>query len=116
MSVGDRKALAQIRCGSAPLQIEKGRYDHGTYLPVNERPCPVCLDGTEDEKHVIIYCNQYKDIQNVLFKIASQANNNFMSWSDEDKFIFLMSDKSIIKHTAKACRDILNRRYMYINK
>ncbi len=44
-----RKCLSMLRCATAPLRIETGRYER---LPVEQRGCEVCdSDNVEDEMH-----------------------------------------------------------------
>ncbi len=59
---GYRKAIAMMRCGSAPLAIETGRFKQGKYIPPEERLCTICLSGVEDEFHVMFNCDFYSDI------------------------------------------------------
>ena len=61
-----RKAIAQFRCGVAPLQIELGRYDHGIYVPECRRICRLCDDGVEDEFHTLFHCTYHVDLQTQL--------------------------------------------------
>ena len=67
ISLKDRKAFAQVRCGVAPLRIETGRYDQGRYIPEEERICLICNQGIENELHLVMNCAYYNDIrQNLL--------------------------------------------------
>ena len=49
MPYSNRSALAKFRCGVAPIRLETGRYER---LDVNDRICPICNIGIEDEMHV----------------------------------------------------------------
>lgn len=108
-----RRALATIRCGVAPLQIEVGRYDHGKYVPEAERVCKICNSGIEDEFHILFKCNIYGDIQCDLTKTASKINVHYNLSDDVTKFRILMSEEMILT-TAKACKSILDRRKLYL--
>ena len=77
-----RSAFAKFRCGVAPIRIETGRYEG---LDVNSRTCPLCKNGIEDEKHVILQCPQYNDIRQQLFNKAATVNANFTVLNDTDK-------------------------------
>lgn len=112
MSRGQRSALAKFRCGVAPIRIETGRYEH-TRLPANLRICQICNNGIEDEKHVILDCPLNTDLRNELFVAANICNNNFNSLSDDDKFIFLMSDHNIVLIVARTLQNILKRRTLF---
>ena len=110
----ERKALAQIRCGSAAIAIETGRFKNGRYLPCDERVCPICTLGVEDEFHVLMMCNFYEDIREELFEYANVNHPYFSDLNDQEKFIFLVSHVDIVQYTAKACRQILVRRKHYV--
>ena len=113
ISMGNRRAMAQIRCSAAPIRIEVGRYDQGKYIPADQRICQICLDGVEDEKHVLLKCAFYDDLQRVLIDKACALNPDFMLYDDLDKFKYLMSNTEIVFYTAKTCRLILNRRKLF---
>ena len=109
----ERHALARIRCGIAPIRVELGRYDHGTYVPVEDRICEICRTAVEDEKHILLNCVYYNDLHIKLFKDASTINEHFSEMSEDDKFIFLMSNPNVCIFTAKTCKKILDRRKFY---
>ncbi|CAG2224647.1 unnamed protein product [Mytilus edulis] len=61
-----RSALARIRSGTFPLEIEQGRYRN---IPPNLRICKLCNSGSiEDETHFLIYCDRYTDARNRLLR------------------------------------------------
>ena len=102
-----RSAFAKFRCGVAPIRIETGRYEG---LDVNSRTCPLCKNGIEDEKHVILQCPQYNDIRQQLFNKAATVNANFTVLNDTDKLVFLFTNVEMIKLCAKTCFQILQTR------
>ncbi len=54
-----------LRCDTAPLKIETGRYER---LPVEQRVCEVCgSDNVEDEMHFLISCNAFTQERTKLF-------------------------------------------------
>ena len=55
-------------------------------------------------------CNLYADLRNELFFKAQSSHDMFLEWSMDDRFNFLMSNSKIVRHTAKACHLILQRR------
>ena len=112
---GNRKALAQMRCGSAPIAIETGRYRNGGYVPAEDRMCPVCNLGVENEFHVMLKCEFYSDIRDELLEHACFLVPDFSDLSDEEQFEYLMSNESIVKYTAKACRYIFMRRRLFLS-
>ena len=106
-----RSALAKFRAGVAPLRIETGRYEK---LDICERVCFICkennLNVVEDEKHVLINCPGYADIRINIFNSVATINENFITMSDDEKFLFLFHDENVCFYTAKICNDILFRR------
>ncbi len=107
--------MAKMRCGVAPIRLETGRYEG---LTEQERICPVCdMDEIESEIHVMIFCPLYNDIRATLYESALLIDNDFNTYSNMDKFLFLMDNEGIIRNSAKACHSILHRRrrYVYIN-
>ena len=106
----DRRALAQLRCGSAPIAVETGRYKNGVYLPVHLRICPLCSLSVEDEYHVLMQCNIYSDFREELFEQVLHIDPSFINLCDQERFIYLMSNCQVAKLTAKTCRCILQRR------
>ena len=108
LTLSQRRALASLRCGVAPLRIETGRYSQ---LPVNDRICEMCDSGNvENEKHFLMSCNLYDDIRDELFLYANSSHTIFGEWSLDDQFMFLISNSKIVCHTAKACQIMLQRR------
>ena len=110
ISLSERRALAKFRCSATPLLIETGRYQNGTYLPVNERICKFCAGGVEDEFHVLLVCPLYDDIREELFQYVIKCNPYFYELCNEEKFVFIMSHCDVTKYIAKACKLVLNRR------
>ena len=60
-----RRLIARLRMGVAPLRIELGRYEvtaqGGRGLPVEARVCQACRCGcVEDEAHFVVECPAYK--------------------------------------------------------
>ena len=101
-----RSAFAKFRCGVAPLKIETGRYER---KELNERLCINC-DNLEDEKHVLLKCPLYEDLRQSMFIDVVGHNNNFLTLSDYEKFIFLFNNDTVCNSVAKTCHNILLRR------
>ena len=74
----------------------------------------MCTDATESESHVLMTCPLYEDIRTDLFLTAEQLCADFINWTDEDQFRFILSDEHLVKFTAKACRKVLDRRSTFI--
>ena len=102
---GDRRALAQFRTGSAPLEVELGRFSGVSY---EDRLCNICGLAVEDEKHVLIECPAYLGLRMELL------DTDFWNLpiSAEDKFVMLMCESNVqfSRHLAKLCRKMLNLR------
>ncbi len=90
-----RSLLAQLRLGILPLHIETGRYRNKT---VEERICELCRNQVENEIHFVCECPHYNDIRAQMYDQII-ANVEFQSFSNEDKFIYLM--KFEWKHLAR---------------
>lgn len=52
-----RKFLTRLRSGNSELRINTGRWNS---LPIAERICRLCADGTEDERHFLLSCQFLK--------------------------------------------------------
>ena len=55
-------------------------------------------------------CNINADLRNELFLKAQSSHDMFLEWSMDDRFNYLMSNLNIVRHTAKACHLMLQRR------
>ena len=102
-----RSAFAKFRCEVDPIRIETGRNEG---LDVDSRTCPICKNGIEDEKRVILQCSLYDDIRKHLFDKAANVNENFIGLSDTDKLVVLFTNVEMIKFCAKLGFQILQKR------
>ena len=70
-----RKTLANFRCASHTLHIEKGRHQD---TDREYRFCPFCLERSvytiEDELHFFMLCPMYEDLRNQYFKPSWKTN------------------------------------------
>ena len=71
LSRSDRSLLVQLRLGILPIHIETGRFRR---IKPDERICPLCFNGVEDEHHFIFTCPLYDDLRKELFNIAKVGN------------------------------------------
>ncbi len=109
-----RSAFSKFRLGVAPIRIETGRYEG---LREENRICPFCANNiVENELHVILNCEIYKDIRESLFNKALSQNPEFRNMPDCDKFSFLFSNFNLIRICAKTCFLILQRRQFLLCK
>ena len=63
-NVKQRHALTRLRLSSHPLHIETGRHNNTAR---EERLCPLCKNGIEDEMHFLLQCTKYADLRNQHF-------------------------------------------------
>ena len=86
-----RRAIAQIRCSSHVLQIERGRHTRPK-TPREQRLCNTC-GLVEDEYHFVINCPENDLHRNILFTKIAQVDNAFYQLHDNDKFLYLINSK-----------------------
>ena len=114
----ERKALAQIRCGVAPLRIETGRWEktNNHRIPKEERVCLSCYKQgfveIESEEHFLLCCRHpaLKSHRENLLSKACTILPTFNTLSDTDKMAFLLSNCDIVFFSAKTCCKMLNIR------
>ena len=102
-----RSALAKFRLGVAPIRLETSRYEG---LAEEERVCPLCQNGTENEEHVLLNCPYYNDIRDDMFEMIVSNDDSFEDLLPCDKFIFILSHPLYLKICAKTCDLILQKR------
>ena len=103
-----RSALAKFRCGTAPLRIETGRYEG---LAEEERTCFACdYSCVESELHVLTACPLYRDIREDLYGACQLVLPDFVDFTDQQKLCVILSNSELFRFSAKACKNILNRR------
>jgi hypothetical protein len=108
-----RKHLSQFRLSAHKLEIERGRFHDNIYIPAELRICKHChLERCEDEKHLILDCPLYSILRESLFKVCAARNNFFINYTDEQKFIWILSteDTEIIKEVANYVYKGMNMR------
>ena len=114
----ERKALAQVRCGVAPLRLETGRWEkrNNIQVPWEERVCLNCSKKgfieTETEEHFLLRClhPDLKVHREYLLLKACTVLPSFNYLNDTDKLVFLLSNCDIIFFSAKTCSKMLNIR------
>ena len=78
--------LCKIRVSAHRLSVEEGRYKK---IPLSDRMCKVCKNGTEDEKHFIFHCTALEHIRKQFFENLSSICPYFENMSDVDKIHFM---------------------------
>ena len=72
--------------------IETGRYNKPSKIPIDERFCLKCKDGSiEDEKHFLLHCSKFDVLRNSLFRNITVIVPSFLSLTDESKFQLLIT-------------------------
>ncbi len=101
LSYNVRKSFSNLMCSTAPLHIETGRSEQPR-LEAHERYCQVCnSENVEDEKHFLLLCLAFTDERQKLFHTVSTVYNGFNDVSNDEKFIFLMSEPSVYRFTSQ---------------
>ena len=93
-----RQKLTKLRLSNHQLMIEKGRHKN---LPKEERICPMCLEGIEDEIHFLTKCKHFQQLREPLLTSCSQLRPQFEYYSDEEKFIFIMTTPVLMGNVSK---------------
>ena len=93
-------ALSRFRLSNHALMIEKGRH---LKIDKNERKCFFCENKIENEEHFLINCPLYSPERTVLENVCTEKCIRYEHFTDEQKFIFLMSNENekIIKTLGK---------------
>ena len=82
-------------------------------LPITERICPVCEEGTEDEIHLLVKCNFYEPARKPLLDKCSELKPHFDFYSDKEKFQFIMTTPVLMGNVSKFIYSALNDRDIY---
>ena len=91
------KYFAKLRQSSHRLIIEPGRH-----VPRKQRVAPECqsckicnINDCEDEEQFLIGCQKYETQRKALFREMTDLNVFFDSYSDAQKFVWLMSNEDV---------------------
>ncbi len=80
------QSFAMLRCGTATLWIETGRYEN---IALNDRICQLCDCGNvEDEMQFLISCTALNYERSNLYILVTQSVTYFNLFFDESKFFF----------------------------
>ena len=110
-----RSAYAKCHCGTAPIKLETGRYEG---LAVEDRICPICQKGVEDEQHVLLECSLYDDIRVQLLRDISTVFSNVYAYSKQEVLKCILGSKNdfIVKKSARGYYMILKKRMQTLYK
>ena len=85
--------------------MEIGRYSG---ILRENRPCPLCLnDEVEDEIHVILICQFYKETRENMFRQIALINKNFYKLNLANQIKEMTSNINIMRKLAKFLIDVL---------
>jgi hypothetical protein len=112
-----RICLARFRMSAHSLRVESGRWDK-PFTEVEQRICHLCGKGVEDEKHFLMQCSMYEVLRKEMVNKILMEKEVFKYWSEEEKFIFLMSSKNpkVLICVADFLHDAFNRRRELLSK
>ena len=96
-----KKSLSRFRLSNHDLLIEKGRYMRPK-LERHERKCFNCESEIEDEQHFVVKCPFYTEERQKLFDCCKNESRNFDSLTDDEKFIFILTNESLTITTTLA--------------
>ena len=84
--------FTKLRISNSNLMIEEGRYKK---LKPEERRCPLCKSGIEDEPHFLVTCPCLNDPRLKLYSKLNDILPDFLSLNNNDKFKLMMSTSEI---------------------
>ena len=111
------KQFTQIKIGNSKLVIELGRHNK-TDIYINNRICPLCKNGVEDEYHLIILYSSLNNIRNKMFANIHSIFPSFHALTDEKKFLYLFQceEYDIVEIIVRGVNEMYNRRNELIDK
>ena len=107
-----RAFLAQIRGGSAPLEIELGRYRG---IEKNKRMCKLCDEEVEDEIHFCMKCVMLDKERKKLFKYMEKVITDFRHMNIENQFIGVISEANFHPTISKCLYNMFIQRNKLLN-
>ena len=114
LSPRNKRALAKLRTGVAPLAIELVRHRG---IPLEDRLCVFCdMEVVEEEHHFIMECPFYSDLREKLLNYASQNVLYFNNVTAREQMCALLSHDALQLHSAKILREFLDTRENYLYK
>ena len=76
-NIKQRVAITKLGLSNHKLATETGRYVK-PYQPPDQRICPLCKTGLEDEEHFLMNCIAYRDPGRELFNMLKKETNFFL--------------------------------------
>jgi hypothetical protein len=94
--------------------IEVGRHMRPK-LDKEDRICPVCNLGVEDEKHFLTECTLYEPLRKPIFDQCKELRPQFHYYSAEEQFIYLMSNTYMMGNVSRFLDSALKEREIYLD-
>ena len=113
-----RSYFTRFRLGVHDLEIEKGRYSN---IQKELRFCRSCItmkiQAVEDELHFLLHCPFYMKERDFMLQKIEQRYPNVKILSDENKFIWIMSqeDDDCIQWVATYIHKAMEKRSVNVN-
>ena len=102
-NINHRVAITKLRLSNHKLATETGRYVK-PYQPPDQRICPLCKSGLEDEEHFLMNCIAYRDPRRELFNMLKKETNLFLdSMTPSSAFATLISTYEARRENEKNC-------------
>ena len=112
LSRSQRSSIARMRCGTFPLEIERGRSRN---IPPEQRLCRMCNSNSiEDEHHFLIECPKYVENRDKLFDDIRTHYHDISGLSNLDKLCELLSNNKLSKLVANFISDCYHIRIQSI--
>ena len=110
-----KQFLRKWKISNSKLMIELGRHNK---TDINNRICPLCKNGVEDEYHFIILCSSLNNIRNKMFANILSIFPSFRVLTDEKKFLYLFQyeEYDIVEIIVRGVNEMYNRRNELIDK
>ena len=80
--------------------IEKGRH-FKFKTQQEERICPLCKNGVEDEIHFVMTCTQFEELHAKVLQLVEKNTLLLKNLNDEQKLFYLFTNED-----KEDCRDI----------
>ena len=107
-----RQMLTKLRLSNHRLMIELGRHKK---LPKEERVCQICHGGIEDEIHFMTKCRPLEKLREPLIASCYEIRPHFGYFSDEEKYIFLMTTPLLMGNVSKFVYSAFKERELIID-
>ena len=99
-----RVSYTKLRLSDHPLMIETGR-PFKFKIQQEERLCPLCKNGVEDEIHFVMKCTQFEELRAEMLQLVENKSVAFKSLNDEQNFFIFSQMRT--KNSVVAYRNLL---------